>query len=112
MARIAEFFQRAGANRDGEREEGQLIPAERMAQVYSVLRRRVSDAVEDAFRRACLAGDTDTAADLIVVMEGMILRGERLPAGERRLLPGRLNRLRQELARCVALQAGVEGDAS
>jgi len=105
--RVASYFQRA-AGRHGAEAESQ-IPPERMGQVYATLRRRVSDAVEDAFRRACVAGDPATAQDLIVVLEGMIRRGERLPAGERRLLPGRVNRLRRELARCAALQAEVEG---
>ncbi|MGH7042331.1 MAG: hypothetical protein ACREFY_09380 [Acetobacteraceae bacterium] len=112
MTRIAAFFQRAGSSSDAGAESEPAIPAERMAQVHGVLRRRVSDAVEDAFRRACLAGDVMTAYDLIVVLEGMIKRGEHQPEGERRLLPARVNRLRRELQRCLALQDGVEGDPS
>jgi hypothetical protein len=111
MARVGDFFQRVGAGRPREgKPEAQVIPAERMAQVQGVLRRRVSDAVEDAFHRACLAGDIATAGDLIGVLEGMGQRGHTIPAGERRLLPGRLQRLRRELERCGKLQAGVEGD--
>jgi glutathione S-transferase len=111
MNRVASYFQRGSERRAAEAEAAVAIPPERMAQVYAVLRRRVSDAVEDAFRRACLAGDTATAQDLIVVLDGMIRRGERLPAGERRLLPGRVARLRRELERCLALQAEAEGEA-
>ena len=112
MSRVASYFQRGMAKHGAAADAEPPIPPERMATVYAVLRRRVSDAVEEAFQRACLAGDVATAHDLIGVLEGMIQRGEQLPAGERRSLPGRVSRLRGELARCVALQNGVEGVTS
>lgn len=114
MARIADFLQRTGAGRVRERasDPEPPIPAERMAQVHAVLRRRASDTVEDAFRRACLAGDVAAASDLLIVLERMSLRAARSPTGDRRLLAGRLARLRRELERCQTLQVGVEGDPS
>lgn len=112
MSRIAGLFHRATIGLGETPEPETQIPAERMARVQGVLRRRVSDAVEDAFQRACLAGDLTTARDLIGVLERMIERGESLREGERRRLPGLVRRLREELARCEMLQAGVEGTPS
>jgi hypothetical protein len=112
MARVGSYLQRVGAGRlrGREPEAEPEIPAERMAQVQAVLRRRTSDLVEDAFRGACLAGDTATARDLLVVLDRMVLRAERSPEGDRRLLSDRLARLRQELERSQAAQQGVEGE--
>ena len=112
MSRMAGFFHRATIGLGGAPEPEPQIPPERLARVQGVLRRRVSDAVEDAFQRACLAGDLATACDLIGVLERMIERGERLREGERRLLPGRVLRLREELARCERLQSEAEGAPS
>ncbi len=112
MTSFADFFQRVTPGRNATPEPEPQIPAARLAQVQAVQRRRVSDAVEDAFRRACLAGDVATARDLVGVMEAMIQRGERLREGERRQLPGRVQQLHRELARCEALQAGVEGQTT
>ncbi len=102
MRRIPEFFRRA----EPEREAQVTIPPARMAQVLSVLRRRVSDTVEDAFGRACLAGDAAPARDLLIVVERMALRGEHFSGGERRRITGQVQRLRTELARCAALGEG------
>ncbi len=101
MRRIPEFFRRADATRD----QPAVIPPARMAQVLSVLRRRVSDSVEDAFGRACLANDPATARDLLIVLERMALRGEHFSGGERRRITGQVQRLQTELARCAALGA-------
>ncbi|MDE2006132.1 MAG: hypothetical protein KGI51_06170 [Rhodospirillales bacterium] len=102
MSRLPSLLRRAKPEPEAE-----AIPPARLAQVYAVLRRRVSDTVEDAFGRACLAGDVATARDLVIVMERMITRGTHLPGGERRHLSGTLQRLRIELERCAALQDGT-----
>ena len=82
------------------------VPPARLAQVQGVQNRRVSDAVEDAFRRACLAGDLPTARDLMIVFERMHQRGKRL-GGDRRTWEERLQRARHELARSEALESGT-----
>ncbi len=105
MRRIPEFFRRAEV--DSPAADADAIPPARMAQIYAVLRRRVSDTVEDAFGRACLAGDVATARDLVIVLERMMMRGEHLAGGERRRISGQLQRLRVEVERCAALQEGA-----
>ena len=80
------------------------IPPARLAQALAVLRRRVSDAVEDAFGRACLANDLATARDLVIVLERMAQRGAHWQGGERRRISGQIERLRDELGRCATLR--------
>ena len=106
MRRIPELFRRSGAAADSRAPDTDAIPPARMAQVYAVLRRRMSDTVEDAFGRACLAGDVATARDLVIVLERMMMRDAHLPGGERRRIEGQLQRLRIEIDRCAALQEG------
>ena len=80
------------------------IPPARLAQALAVLRRRVTDAVEDAFGRACLVNDLATARDLVIVLERMAQRGAHLQGGERRRICGQVDRLHHELARCATLR--------
>lgn len=84
--------------------EPPAIPPARLAQAMAVLRRRVTDAVEDAFGRACLANDLATARDLMIVLERMAQRGAHWPGGERRRISGQVERLRDELGRCATLR--------
>ncbi len=87
----------------GESEPAAIPPA-RLAQAMAVLRRRVTDSVEDAFGRACLANDLATARDLVIVLERMAQRGAHWPGGERRRISGQVERLRDELGRCATLR--------
>ncbi len=114
MPRVGDYLHRVAAGRPRERktEIEPAIPPERMAQVQAVLRRRVTDAVEDAFRRACLAADLATAGDLLVVLERMGERGARMEGGNRRLIPARMAVLRCELERCQVLALGLQGEVS
>ncbi|MGC8476591.1 MAG: hypothetical protein ACP5NP_09585 [Acetobacteraceae bacterium] len=89
----------------GRREpEPAAIPPARLAHALAVLRRRVTDSVEDAFGRACLANDLATARDLVIVLDRMAQRGAHWPGGERRRVSGQVERLREELARCATLR--------
>jgi hypothetical protein len=61
------------------------------------LRRRLSDRVMDVFHESCIAGDLDTAEDLLAVMEGMHRRRE-AALGDRRLSTQDLDAARDDLA--------------
>jgi hypothetical protein len=75
----------------------QRLPAERLERVHQVLRRRLDDAVEDVFQRACLNGDLDTARALLQVLEGMHDRRQAKHGNNRRLNDDVLRRARAEL---------------
>jgi hypothetical protein len=61
------------------------------------LRRRLSDRVMDVFNESCIAGDLDTAEELLAVMEGMHRRRE-AAMGDRRLSTQDLDAAREDLA--------------
>ena len=61
------------------------------------LRRRLSDRVMDVFNESCIAGDLDTAEELLAVMEGMHRRRE-AAMGDRRLSTQDLDAARDDLA--------------
>ncbi len=73
------------------------MPAERLDRVHQTLRRRLDDAVEDVFQRACLNGDLDTARALLQVLEGMHERRQAKYGSNRRLNDDVLRRARTEL---------------
>jgi hypothetical protein len=61
------------------------------------LRRRLSDRVMDVFNESCIAGDLDTAEELLAVMQGMHRRRE-AAMGDRRLSTQDLDAARDDLA--------------
>jgi hypothetical protein len=61
-----------------------------------MLKNRLSDRVEDVFQQAMIAGDLDTAEDLLSIMENMHER-RRAAAGEHRINDEALERARLEL---------------
>jgi hypothetical protein len=73
------------------------IPADRFSQVRRSLRRRIDDAVEDVFQRACLTGDLDTAEELLAVLESMRARRISMYGRNRRINDDDIVRLRTEL---------------
>lgn len=63
------------------------------------MRRRLDDAVEDAFYRACLNGDLETASDLLNVLVAMHERRRQKYANDRRINDDTVQRARAELDR-------------
>ncbi|HLJ05411.1 MAG TPA: hypothetical protein VKT26_04030 [Acetobacteraceae bacterium] len=61
------------------------------------LRRRLSDRVMDVFNESCIAGDLDTAEELLAVMLAMHRRRE-AAMGDRRLSTQDLDAARDDLA--------------
>jgi hypothetical protein len=65
--------------------------------VNRMLKNRLSDRVDDVFQQAMIAGDLDTAEDLLSIMENMHER-RRSAAGEARINDEALVRARLELS--------------
>jgi hypothetical protein len=74
------------------------VPQERLERVNTAFRRRLDDAVEDVFSRACLSGDLQTATELLAVLENMHQRRQVAVGHDRRLSDTTLMRARRELA--------------
>jgi len=62
-------------------------------------RRRLSDRVEDLFQEACLAGDTDTAGELLTVLVNLQERRSRALGSERRINAETVAKAREELTK-------------
>jgi hypothetical protein len=75
------------------------VPHTRLERVSQALRRRLDDAVEDVFNRACLNGDLDTAAELLGVLKNLHARRQARVGQERRISDQIILRATQELAR-------------
>jgi hypothetical protein len=75
------------------------VPHARLERVSQALRRRLDDAVEDVFNRACLNGDLDTAADLLDVLKRMHVRRQERVGQERRISDQVVLRATAELTR-------------
>lgn len=73
------------------------IPANILVQLKHMLRRRLDDAVEDVFQRACLMGDLRTAEELLGVLENMEARRMLRYETDRRAHDDTLTRLRENL---------------
>jgi hypothetical protein len=69
-----------------------------LGQLNRTFRRRLSDRVEDLFQQACVAGDLDTAEELLTILENMQKRREAL-GQERRAGDHIFAAAREELAR-------------
>jgi hypothetical protein len=76
------------------------IPPDRMRRVRGALRRRLSDDVEDVFRRACADNDLQTATDLFAVLEAIHLRLQSAHGRERRVSDRVIRDARDALERC------------
>lgn len=74
-------------------------PEVRLDRIHQTWRRRLDDAVEDVFRQACLAGDLDTAEQLLDVLGSMHTRRAERYGRDRRISDDGLQRAREELAR-------------
>ncbi len=73
--------------------------------MYAVLKRRLSDKIEDVLEEACMIGDLQTAEELLQVLDLMQARRPPAPSGERRAATGRLDALRGEVARLQQIRA-------
>lgn len=73
------------------------IPDSRLGRINSAFRRRLDDAVEDVFSRACLSGDLETAGELLHVMENMHQRRIKAFGSDRRINDEMIVRARREL---------------
>ena len=78
------------------------IPETRMDRLRQSYRRRLSDALEDVFHRACVENDFRTAACLYAVLEDMYRRREKTYGSERRFSEDVLTRAREALEQCRA----------
>jgi|ERR1700749_3353855 hypothetical protein len=68
------------------------------AQANRAFRRRLGDRVEDLFQDACVAGDLDTAEELLTILENMQNR-RNASGGDRRVGDGSFAAAREELTR-------------
>ena len=78
----------------------QAIPETRMDRLRQSYRRRLSDALEDVFHRACVENDFRTAACLYAVLEDMYRRRAKTHGAERRFSEEVLVRAREALEQC------------
>ncbi len=85
------------------------VPHARLERVNQALRRRLDDAVEEVFTRACLTGDLDTAADLLAVLKNMHARRQQRVGRDRRLNDTIIQAATQELERRQRAQAATRG---
>jgi hypothetical protein len=84
--------------------ETQDIPEGRMQRLRQSFRRRLGDALEEVFHRACIENDLRTAAGLYAVLEDLHQRRVTAHGYDRRISEELLLKARQELDRCRALQ--------
>jgi hypothetical protein len=73
------------------------IPVERLSRLQRSPRRRIDDGVKEVFQLACMAGELDTAEELIGVLENMRERRERKFGGDRRINDDDIVQARSEL---------------
>jgi hypothetical protein len=73
------------------------IPIERLSRLQRSPRRRIDDAVKEVFQLACVAGELDTAEELIGVLGNMRERRERKVGGDRRFNDDDIVQARSEL---------------
>ena len=83
----------------------QHIPASRLGRVNQAHRRRLSDAVEDVFVRACIDNDLRTAAGLFLLLDDLFTRRCKDHGQERRINDDALVQARAQLERCRELNA-------
>jgi hypothetical protein len=69
-----------------------------LGQINRTLKRRLGDRVEDLFQDACIAGDLDTAEELLTVLENMQNRRD-ASGQDRRVNDDVFAAAREELAR-------------
>ena len=85
-------------------EPSTAIPAGRMDRLRQSFRRRLSDAVEEVFHRACVENDLRTAAGLYAILEDIHIRRVKAHgSNERRISDEALIKARAELDRCREL---------
>ena len=83
--------------------ETQDIPEGRMNRLRQSFRRRLGDALEEVFHRACVENDLRTAAGLYAVLEDLHHRRVTAHGYDRRISEEILQKAREELDRCRAL---------
>jgi hypothetical protein len=92
-------FRQPRIARDAKFSSSEKEVSERLAnRVNSVLRRRLSDRIEAVLRMAHLAGDLETAAELLGVLTNLRERGRQKLRGERRVSDDPVAKARDELA--------------
>jgi hypothetical protein len=69
-----------------------------LRRLNSTLRRRLADRVEALFQATCMAGDFETAHDLIIVLANVLERGRRAFGFERRIRDDPVAKAREDLA--------------
>lgn len=83
---------------DETREVAVFDPDEITNRINSVLRRRLADRVEAMLQATCVAGDLETASDLLEVLAKMQERERRKFGGERRVGEDSVVRMRKKIA--------------
>lgn len=79
----------------------QAIPSGRLDRLRQSFRRRLSDAVEEVFHRACVENDLRTAAGLYAILEDIHIRRVKAHGTfDRRISDEALIKARSELDRC------------
>jgi hypothetical protein len=82
----------------------QAIPAGRIDRMRQSSRRRLADAVEEVFHRACVENDLRTAAGLYAILDDIHTRRvKKFGTAERRISDELLTKARDELERCREL---------
>jgi hypothetical protein len=81
-----------------------------LERINKTLRRRLSDRIEAVLQAACVTGELDTAADLLVVLGNVRERGHRAFGDERRISDDPVAKAQEELVtrRLVKPQHVVE----
>ena len=78
----------------------QNIPESRMERLRQSYRRRMSDALEEVFHRACVEADLRTATCLFAVLQDLHHRRRSTYGGERRFAEDAIAKAELELERC------------
>jgi hypothetical protein len=92
-------FRQPRIARDAKFSSSEKEVSERLtSRINSVLRRRLSDRIEAVLRMAHLAGDLETAAELLGVLTNLRERGRLKLRGERRVSDDPVAKARDELA--------------
>ncbi|MEI7714395.1 MAG: hypothetical protein WCI94_23415 [Rhodospirillales bacterium] len=75
------------------------MPPERLERLNRTHRRRLDDAIDEAFKHACMNGDLETASDLADVLERKLARWLKTRGTDKRNGSAQLEAMRIELAR-------------
>jgi hypothetical protein len=84
--------------RDPNKEIEVYDPEGVLSRINHTLRRRLADRVEALFQATCVAGQLDTADDLVTVLANVVERGRRAFGVERRISDDPVAKAREDLS--------------